>query len=276
MPTPYLIVTGVFLLLLLLIHLSFRSRSKNGDDTGRYSLFSAGDSGEFAVARQLRRLPDTYMVINDVLLPGRNGHNTQIDHVVISTYGIFAIETKNISGDIYGHEGAQKWKRYLNTWWHGFHRTHYLEFQNPIRQNQAHIEALKRALVQFEQVEPVSIIAFSPKAIVHAEAHDALIIYWSEVRRCIKRYKTPVLTIEDCNRIYEYLRSINIRDKATRKNHAAQVQQNQLMHAQRVQQAIAQGICPKCGSKLIKRQGQYGAFYGCGNYPECKYTYPVK
>ena len=275
MLTPYLIVTGAFLVFLLLIHFVFRSRSKNGDDTGRYSLFSAGDSGEFAVARQLRRLPNEYLVINDLLLSRGHGHTTQIDHVVISPYGIFVIETKNISGDIYGGYGAPKWKRYLNTWWHGFHRTHYLEFQNPIRQNQAHVEALKRVLAQFMQVAPISIIAFSPKAIVHAQAHDALIIYWSQVRRCIKQYKSPVLTTEECNRIYEYLRSINIRDKATRKNHAAQAQQNLMMHVQRVQQAIEQGVCPKCGGKLIRRQGQYGAFYGCSNYTNCKFTQQV-
>lgn len=31
-------------------------------------------------------------------------------------------------------------------------------------------------------------------------------------------------------------------------------------------------ICPKCGGTLILRKGKYGKFYGCSNYPECKYT----
>jgi len=30
--------------------------------------------------------------------------------------------------------------------------------------------------------------------------------------------------------------------------------------------------CPKCGSELIKRKGKYGDFYGCSNFPNCKYT----
>ncbi|MEO2116877.1 MAG: DNA topoisomerase I [Methanocaldococcus sp.] len=34
-------------------------------------------------------------------------------------------------------------------------------------------------------------------------------------------------------------------------------------------------ICPKCGAKLILKKGIYGAFYGCLNYPKCKYTEPV-
>lgn len=34
-------------------------------------------------------------------------------------------------------------------------------------------------------------------------------------------------------------------------------------------------ICPKCGAKLILKKGVYGAFYGCSNYPKCKYTEPI-
>jgi len=30
--------------------------------------------------------------------------------------------------------------------------------------------------------------------------------------------------------------------------------------------------CPQCGGRLKKRNGKYGTFYGCSNYPDCKYT----
>ena len=30
--------------------------------------------------------------------------------------------------------------------------------------------------------------------------------------------------------------------------------------------------CPECGNKLIKRNGRYGAFLGCSNYPKCRYS----
>lgn len=30
--------------------------------------------------------------------------------------------------------------------------------------------------------------------------------------------------------------------------------------------------CPDCGGNLYKREGKYGEFLGCGNYPNCKYT----
>ena len=29
--------------------------------------------------------------------------------------------------------------------------------------------------------------------------------------------------------------------------------------------------CPECGSDLVVRNGKYGSFVACGNYPECKY-----
>ncbi|MBR6489156.1 MAG: topoisomerase DNA-binding C4 zinc finger domain-containing protein, partial [Muribaculaceae bacterium] len=37
-------------------------------------------------------------------------------------------------------------------------------------------------------------------------------------------------------------------------------------------QKLALGICPKCGGKLVQRNGRYGSFYGCSNYPRCKFT----
>jgi len=30
--------------------------------------------------------------------------------------------------------------------------------------------------------------------------------------------------------------------------------------------------CPKCGARLIKRNGKFGPFLGCSNYPKCNFT----
>ncbi len=32
------------------------------------------------------------------------------------------------------------------------------------------------------------------------------------------------------------------------------------------------GVCPKCGGELIMREGKYGSFIGCSNFPKCRYT----
>lgn len=30
--------------------------------------------------------------------------------------------------------------------------------------------------------------------------------------------------------------------------------------------------CPRCGGELLKRNGRFGPFFGCSNYPACRYT----
>ena len=35
-------------------------------------------------------------------------------------------------------------------------------------------------------------------------------------------------------------------------------------------------ICPRCSGKLIIKNGRYGKFIGCSNYPRCKYTKSLK
>ena len=30
--------------------------------------------------------------------------------------------------------------------------------------------------------------------------------------------------------------------------------------------------CPKCGSPLVKKHGQYGEFWGCSSHPNCTYS----
>ena len=31
-------------------------------------------------------------------------------------------------------------------------------------------------------------------------------------------------------------------------------------------------VCPKCGGEMVLRHGKHGDFYGCSNYPKCKFT----
>jgi ssDNA-binding Zn-finger/Zn-ribbon topoisomerase 1 len=59
----------------------------------------------------------------------------------------------------------------------------------------------------------------------------------------------------------------NIDSKENRKEHVKSVKSN----IQKRKETINSGICPRCGGHLIRRQGKYGAFYGCSNYPKCKY-----
>lgn len=68
-----------------------------------------GAIGEKRVKNQLSKLPhEDYVILNDIMVETERG-TSQIDHVVVSPYGIFVIETKNFSGWIHGSESSEYW-----------------------------------------------------------------------------------------------------------------------------------------------------------------------
>lgn len=75
----------------------------------------------------------TYCSVHNVIVPTTNG-TTQIDHVLVSPFGIFVIETKNMSGWIFGRETDPQWTQVFPR------RRH--RFQNPLRQNYRHTRSL--------------------------------------------------------------------------------------------------------------------------------------
>ena len=87
------------------------------------------------VAMWLKLEKDVYHRLNNVTLPLANGGSTQIDHVIVSVYGIFVIETKNYKGWIYGSENQKQWTQ-------SFPNGSKFKFQNPLRQNYLHIKTL--------------------------------------------------------------------------------------------------------------------------------------
>ncbi|MBE6240661.1 MAG: hypothetical protein E7115_04100 [Bacteroidales bacterium] len=54
-------------------------------------------------------------------------------------------------------------------------------------------------------------------------------------------------------------------------DHIQSVQQIQ----QQKGQMLNERTCPLCHSHRIERQGKYGKFLGCSNYPMCKYTHKI-
>lgn len=104
---------------------------------------SKGNIGEKHVAKMLKRLPrDKYAVINNLLL-NDSGQTSQVDHVVISRYGVFVIETKVYQGRIYGGEDNEYWTQ--NIYGHKY------QFRNPILQNYGHIKSIKKKNRRLQQ-----------------------------------------------------------------------------------------------------------------------------
>ena len=80
-----------------------------------------------------------YHRFHDVIINSPDG-TTQLDHVIISPYGIFVIETKNMSGWIFGSEKDSNWTQSLNGG-----RTK-CKFQNPLTQNYRRTKCLSEYL----------------------------------------------------------------------------------------------------------------------------------
>ncbi|MGE8537805.1 MAG: nuclease-related domain-containing protein [Acinetobacter sp.] len=122
--------------------------------------FLKGKLGEFAVAAHVKLyLKDPqYILLNDLTLPDGAGATTQIDHLLLSPYGIFVIETKNYKGWIFGNERQKIWtqKLYKNSY----------KFQNPIHQNYKHIKVLEQLLADTVAPDLLhSVIVFMPDAV---------------------------------------------------------------------------------------------------------------
>jgi hypothetical protein len=80
---------------------------------------------------------DTYHLIKNVTIPADEG-TTQIDHVIVSRFGVFVVETKNLRGWIFGKEGDAYWTQKIFR--------HSEKFQNPLRQNYKHTKTLGEIL----------------------------------------------------------------------------------------------------------------------------------
>lgn len=219
---------------------------------------SKGKRGEKQVAALLALLPKkSYKVINDLLIQS-GGHSTQIDHVVVSVYGIFVIETKYYQGWIYGGENSEFWTQniYGNKY----------QLRNPLWQNQGHVKTIARLIGDSGNVPIYNIVAFSRQATIKVD-RSLPVMYWWNVVPYIKRHKEAHLSEVQADEIYNILLSVNVTDKAARKQHVTSVKHNQA----RRNTAVANGKCPRCGGNLVLRNGRYGRFYGCSNYPNCKY-----
>lgn len=220
-----------------------------------------GYFGEKSVAFFLSRLdPEKYKVINNIMLQ-ICGRTTQIDHVVVSNYGIFVIETKNYQGWIMGNEYDDNWTQVI------YKRKEKL--QNPIKQNYGHIQALKEVLSeQYPDINYISIVAFTTKADLKVKTTTD-VVYTVNLPRTIRKYTAETTSDSVKKQIYSQLCSLNIDNKENRKSHVQAIHNN----LSEKNSKIDNNICPKCGGNLVLRNGKNGRFKGCDNFPKCRFIY---
>lgn len=214
--------------------------------------------GEKIVATILSSLPENeYKVLNNVMLQTDYG-TTQIDHVVVSVYGIFVIETKNYKGWITGNEFADNWTKNM-------YGKKY-SFRNPLKQNYAHVNALE-TLLNLEEEKFIPIVAFSWNTEIKVKTKNP-VVYISQLRKVILSYKEEKLHNSELQDIANRILSANVDSKDNRKVHVSAIRTK----VKENDTKISNNICPRCGGTLVLRKGKYGSFTGCSNYPKCKYT----
>ena len=226
-----------------------------------YAAFQAkikGIIGEKIVAMMLSGLPDKqYKVLNDIMLETEQG-TTQIDHIVISVYGIFVIETKNYKGWITGSEYGDYWTKNM-------YGKKY-KFRNPLKQNYAHVKALEEKLGLKEE-KFIPIVAFSGNSNIKVKS-KAKVVYIGQLKRVIKSYGEILFTESDLDRMVEKILICNITDKEIRRRHVEQIKAK----VAGISDKKELGVCPNCGGKLTEVKISRGQFLRCSNFPNCNYT----
>lgn len=222
--------------------------------------FFKGWIGEAAGAAAHWALLDknVYFSLNNVTLATANG-TTQIDHVIVSRYGIFVIEAKNIDGWIFGDANSTQWSVVKPG--------RKFRMQNPLRQNYRHT----KAIVDFLELD---------ESRVHS-----LVMFWGECEfktvmpanvlcrgytAYIKSFTKLLFSDAEVAAVVESLRSGALpKTWATRKAHLASLEAR---HSSTT-------TCPKCGKALVLRTARTGPnagnkFYGCSSYPKCRFRAP--
>ncbi|MGM8936770.1 nuclease-related domain-containing protein [Pseudomonas neustonica] len=154
--------------------------------------------GEYRVNLMLRLcLSNDYKILANSIYRGqRKGESTQVDHIVVSRYGIFVIETKTLKGVIkVDSEQPSKWVQIVG-------RRRYL-MDNPLKQNYAHLKAIQHVTGVHAQ-KIFSYVAMAGTATFEGEAPERVYSIWRLVKK-IQSNKTPVLTSGGANSVYRRL-----------------------------------------------------------------------
>lgn len=226
-----------------------------------------------------------YHLLKNVTLPTPEG-STQIDHVLVSRFGLFVIETKNIKGWIFGNPAHKSWTQQL------FRRRH--SFQNPLRQNYLHIMTLK-SLLGLADHQLHSVIYFIGDCTFKTPMPDNVMN--RGLIRYIKGKTTPVLTPVEVTRVIDTIQRGRLAANwQTHKQHVAQLKArhsntprpplpvtatpvvNQVINAlPTIPEPTTKQPprCPRCGNLMVLRTTKRGdnrgnQFWGCSRYPKCR------
>ena len=227
-----------------------------------------GKSGEYQTYKKLKSLGGNRKFLFNCYLPKEDGTTTEVDLIMLHESGIYVFESKNYSGWIFGSQYNSFWTQVLPR---GRKHSQKERFLNPIIQNNVHIKWLGEFLGT--DLPFYSFIVFSERC----ELKDINLTGQAEVMKrneLVNNVKHKInnsgniLTDEQIDDIYARLYPLTQTKKEQKRAHIENVNLKKQGGVRR---------CPRCGGNLVLRTAKSGdnvgkRFYGCSNYPRCRYT----
>lgn len=221
-----------------------------------------GRVGELAVISELDRLsqgPGYWEQLDDLILPTPDG-STQIDHVLVSVFGIFVIETKFRTGWIFGDARSRNWTQIV-------YGQKY-RFQNPIHQNYKHVVAV-RDYLGLPQHMIHSIVTFTG----NCEFRTSLplnVVGIEDLVHHIRSHNQQLLDTEEAAFLWHRLNASADDPDVADLNHDEHLLEN-----------VSNPRCPRCGRNMVVRTARKGAnpgdqFWGCSGFPNCRATRQIR
>jgi len=224
------------------------------------SAWFKGVVGEFIVNLSAKLFLDKekYHLIKNVTLLTENG-STQIDHIIVSKYGVFVVETKNMKGWIFGSPNQKTWTQKIYK--------HSSKFQNPLHQNYKHTKTLE-SLLELNEEQIFSVIVFVGDSTFKTEMPEN-VTYGKGYIRFIKSKVQHVFTELEVKEITSKIESGRLTPSfKTNREHVKHVKTI-------VEKKENSQSCPKCGGEMVLREVKKGQnignkFWGCSSFPKCR------
>ena len=257
------ILTIIAIALILAISAAFGLLAGAGKTKPARRRKNKGDIGEsrISILNEIG-LDENHIGLDNILIPLPDGGTTQIDHIVVSPYGLYIIETKNMGGWIYGNEYDSQWTQVLykqkNT------------FQNPLRQNYKHCQVIASAL-NLDNSLVHSVIVFIGDSEFKTPLPSNVCNGGTAYLNYIKQPREARIPLPELPRLIAAIQKLRLENTA----------ENYTRHIAYIEQIRSEPRCPRCGGKMEKRIAKNGphagkAFYGCSKYPRCHGTRPIE
>lgn len=199
-----------------------------------------------------------YHLIKNVTLPTDDG-TTQIDHIIVSKYGIFVVETKNMKGWIFGSANQNQWTQKIFK--------HTSKFQNPLHQNYKHVKTLE-AYLKANNDCIFSVIIFTGDSTFKTEMPDNVRFVRGGIEY-IKSKRNIAFSEGEVADVIEQIESGRLeRSFKTNRQHVKHVKEI-------VKEKSDTKSCSRCHSKMVLRKATKGKnagneFWGCSAFPKCR------